>query len=111
MQPRQDQGRITSPVEDVFINHKRFGPIGLDRKHGKAHLGDKEFQDAMFELKELASAMCGFAEGYDPRTAKDWLERLKVRKTGTCLDGCQRDSLSPQSGEKIPPLLRKSLHR
>lgn len=67
MQPRQDLGRITSPVRDIVIDRQRLGPVSLDCESCEAHLGDEEFQEAMLELKELASALCGFAESHDPR--------------------------------------------
>jgi len=65
----------------------------------------------MFNLKTLAGAVSSFAEGHDPRIANDRLQRLEISQSGPSLNGCQRNSMSPQPKEYVPLSIRESLHR
>ena len=56
-------GWIALPAQHVIVDRQRFRPVAFDSKYRESQLFDKKFQHAMFELKELARAMRGFAQG------------------------------------------------
>ena len=74
---------------------QRLGPVGLDREGCEAHLDDEEFEQAVLELKELARAVCGFAQGNDPRITNDRLQRLQIDETMPGFNRGKGNRISP----------------
>jgi hypothetical protein len=53
-------------------------PTALHREHGKAHLLDQEFQQALFHGKELVGAMGRLSQTDDRGAPDDLLQRLYI---------------------------------
>jgi len=59
---RERARRIAGAVQHVVVHRERVGKARFDREHVESHVGDEELEHAMFELEELACAMCLFTK-------------------------------------------------
>ena len=86
--------RISDSVENIIVQTISLRHVGFDRKDREAYLGSEEFQHPVLELKELACAVCRFAERHDSGVADNLLQRFHVVKTMTCFRSLEANRVS-----------------
>lgn len=90
----QELCRVAVSVEYVIVQTIRFRHVGFDGKDGETHLGGKELQHSVFELKELACAVGRLAERHDSSVANNLFQRFHIGETMTCFGGLEPNGVS-----------------
>ena len=88
--------KIADTVDDVVIQRLTCRAAGLKREHRETHLDHQEFEQPVFQLHELTSAVSCLAKTDYLHVPQDLLQRLKILEPVARLEMADRESVVSQ---------------